>query len=199
MGAKPIVPLELRAVESADPGAIERTASVGRDLRSGGRLNAAKCSKVPPGASGSSTRTAMLLVLGGTADQESGGATPLPSQVYSDGIFPPLSNADEVTLIVPSSARPTNAKSMVTAPQIAPMVRIDHLRRARLRLGRTVATPHVTRRRLRPLRAAPRRCRAARTPPLRPAWHRPLRPPRRRRSASAGDRAPTRRTRRHRR
>src|SRR5690242_7197222 len=124
MGAKPIVPLELRAVESADPGAIERTASVGRDLRSGGRLNATKCSKVPPGASGSSTRTAMLLVLGGTADQESGGATYLPSQVYSDGILPPLSNADDVTLIAPSSARPTSAASIKAAPMIVPMLRM---------------------------------------------------------------------------
>src|SRR6476661_1525150 len=110
-----MVPLEFFAVISALPGAMDRIASDGRDLRSGGRLNAAKCSKVPPGASGSSTRTAMLLVLGGTADQESGGATPLPSQVYSDGILPPLSNADEVTLIVPSSARPTSAKSIVAA------------------------------------------------------------------------------------
>src|SRR5260370_127743 len=60
---------------------------------------------VPLGASGSSTRIAMLLVPVGTFDHDSGGVFSPRSQVYSLGIAAPLSNALDVTLICAMVAR----------------------------------------------------------------------------------------------
>src|ERR1041385_1201347 len=57
-----------------------------------------QCVKVPFGASGSSTRIAMLLAVRGTPDQDSGGEVSLPSHVYSAGIAPFALNADDVTV-----------------------------------------------------------------------------------------------------
>src|ERR1051325_10000670 len=57
-----------------------------------------QCVKVPFGASGSSTRIAMLLAVRGTPDQDSGGDVSLPSHVYSAGIAPFALNADDVTV-----------------------------------------------------------------------------------------------------
>jgi hypothetical protein len=51
----------------------------------------------PFGASGSSTRIAMVLVVLGTVDHDSGGVVEPPSQVYSGGIASLAVNALEVT------------------------------------------------------------------------------------------------------
>src|SRR5260221_12624429 len=56
-----------------------------------------QCVYVPFGGSGSSTRTAMLLVPAGTFDHASGGDTSGPSQVNSLGIAAPSGNAYDTT------------------------------------------------------------------------------------------------------
>src|SRR5438105_15320032 len=57
-----------------------------------------QCVNVPFGASGSSTRIAMLFALAGTFDHASGGDFSAPSQVYSLGIASFALNALEVTV-----------------------------------------------------------------------------------------------------
>jgi hypothetical protein len=52
---------------------------------------------VPPGASGSVTRRAILAVLCGTGAQERGGEISVPSQVYTTGICPSPEKASEET------------------------------------------------------------------------------------------------------
>src|SRR4051812_49405003 len=96
MGAKPFAPLLFRARLPCTPGvASPRLASERSD---GGRLKSTRCSKVPFGASGSSTMMATLFAFDGTTDHEIGGETLRPSQVYSLGIIPPSLKAVDVTV-----------------------------------------------------------------------------------------------------
>src|SRR5437868_4159062 len=113
MGAKPVVPPLLRAAIPF----IGEVPDIDISPRSdGGRLSNTRCSKVPRGASGSSTRTATLLVSGGTAAHEIGGETLRPSQVYSLGMIPPSLNADDVTDNIPVSRALAVAHTSATPP-----------------------------------------------------------------------------------
>src|SRR5580692_9853862 len=76
------------------------TASVlsGSETSVAGRLNAIQWTKVPPGASGSSTKTAIDFVPGGAALHVIGGERSAPSHVKSIGIGPLTANAVLVTV-----------------------------------------------------------------------------------------------------
>src|ERR1035437_4126440 len=54
------------------------------------------CGAAGSGASGSSTISAKLFAAGGISDQDKGGETFLPSQVWVAGMLLPALNADEV-------------------------------------------------------------------------------------------------------
>jgi hypothetical protein len=56
-------------------------------------FQAVQWTKVPPGASGSSSESANERVPRGGAFHESGGEMPLPEQVYPWGMTPPFENA----------------------------------------------------------------------------------------------------------
>src|SRR5690242_3884094 len=66
----------------------------------GGMFVTSQCVYTPFGASGSSTRIAMLCVFAGTFDHDSGGVLPSPSHVKSAGIAPFSANAGDVTVSV---------------------------------------------------------------------------------------------------
>jgi hypothetical protein len=71
-----------------------------RYFEEGGILNRSQCIQVPEGASGSSQMTTRLLANAGTPDQESGGDTSSPSQVYLGGINAPSEKAVLLILII---------------------------------------------------------------------------------------------------
>src|SRR5262249_8146253 len=92
-GAKPVSPASLRATIAPVGGG----APGGSELVAGAMPVTSQCVNVPCGASGSSTRIAMLRVAAGMPAHASGGDLPGPAQVNSTGIAPPFSNAVDVT------------------------------------------------------------------------------------------------------
>src|SRR5690348_1886671 len=63
-----------------------------------GRSSTTRWTKVPPGASGSSTTTATVGAPCRSPDQASSGTRPAPAQVYAAGMVPPSVNAGLVTV-----------------------------------------------------------------------------------------------------
>src|SRR5579883_2462397 len=86
---KPLMP-------TSAPSSVGSDASASVSV-SAGRLKTSQCVKSPPGASGSSTTSARLLVPAGGALQVSCGDRSAPSQVKSTGIWPPDANDRLVT------------------------------------------------------------------------------------------------------
>src|SRR5262245_42693352 len=135
MGAKPLLPLELRPSTPPTTG-TDCAGSLGSERVAGGTLNSTKCTKMPPGASGSSTMMARLRAPGGGSLQSSGTDVAVDSQVCAAGMVPSLAKPGELTAIGAGEplAWAAAAPSVTSAPAASATAR-------RLRVREATRTP----------------------------------------------------------